>query len=149
MKISWIWKRFEDISGTEMHEILFKRQKVFIVEQKCVYQDADELDKYSWHLIGRESKGLLAAYARITFPGTRYEEPSFGRILTVQSFRGTGLGRQIIQYCIEKCNIEYPDMVIHISAQTYLIKFYNDFGFKSLGQPYDDEGVEHIDMGLT
>jgi len=132
-----------------MYDIVFEREKVFVVEQKCAYQEVDECDRQSWHVTGRDSSGRLAAYARITFPGTRYEEPSFGRILTARDFRGTGLGRQLIELCIKKCHSEYPGMDIHISAQTYLIKFYSDFGFKALGQPYDDEGIEHIDMGLV
>jgi ElaA protein len=148
MEICWIWKRFEDISGTEMHEILFERQNVFVVEQKSAYQDADDLDRQSWHLIGRDLQGIMAAYARITFPGTKYEEPSFGRILTVKSYRTIGLGRQLIRNCIEKCNIEYPGMAIRISAQTYLTNFYKDFGFELFSQPYGDEGIEHIDMVL-
>ena len=148
MEIYWTWKQFEEISGTEMHEILSERQKVFVVEQKCVYQDADKLDSQSWHLVGRDSEEILAAYARINFPGAKYKEPSFGRILTSQANRAIGLGRQIIQHCIEKCEIEYPDMTIRISAQTYLIGFYKEFCFEIVGQPYDDEGVEHIDMVL-
>jgi len=148
MEMSWTWKRFEEISGAEMHEILSERQKVFIVEQKCLYQDADKLDCQSWHLVGRDREGMLVAYARINFPGARYKEPSFGRIFTSQANRTIGLGRQIIQHCIEKCKIEYPDMTIRISAQTYLMDFYKGFCFEIAGQPYDDEGVEHIDMVL-
>ena len=110
MEMSWTWKRFEEISGAEMHEMLSERQKVFIVEQKCVYQDADILDYQSWHLVGRDLEGMLVAYARINFPGARYKEPSFGRIFTSQANRAIGLGRQIIQHCIEKCKIEYNDI---------------------------------------
>jgi len=136
MEMYWTWKRFEEISGAEMHEMLSERQKVFIV------------DCQSWHLVGRDSEGMLAAYARINFPGARYKEPSFGRIFISQANRAIGLGHQIIQHCIEKCEIEYPDMTVRISAQTYLIGFYKEFCFEIAGQPYDDEGVEHIDMVL-
>ena len=149
MKISWIWQRFDEISGTQMHEILATRQKIFVVEQQCLYQDADELDQKSWHLIGRDANGELIAYARLNFPGTRYAEPSFGRVLTVQAARGLGLGRQIVQQCLEKCSAEYPDRDIRISAQAYLEQFYQTFGFEVTSQPYDDEGIEHVDMLLS
>jgi len=148
MKIDWTWKKFEDFSGAEMHEMLSVRENVFVVEQECAYLEADDLDKQSWHLIGRNPSGILIAYARITFPGSKYDEPTFGRVLTVQKSRGIGLGRKIIKECIKKSNSEYPGMSVRISAQTYLIKFYKDFGFKIVGQPYDDEGIEHIDMLL-
>ncbi|MEO1297397.1 MAG: GNAT family N-acetyltransferase [Cyanobacteria bacterium J06636_16] len=149
MEINWIWKRFEAISGVQMHAILAVRQTVFVVEQGCIYQDADELDQKSWHLLGCDEKGELVAYARITLPGTRYPEPSFGRVLTVQAARGRGLGRQIVQQCLAKCGAEYPRMDVRISAQTYLEKFYQGFGFTTVSQPYDDQGIEHVDMLLS
>ena len=148
MKVDWAWKKFRDISGEEMHEMLSLRQNVFVVEQRCAYLDADELDKKSWHLLGRRIDRQLVAYARLNFPNTRYLEPSFGRILTAKEIRGIGAGRKIVEICIHKSVEEYPDLNIRISAQTYLTKFYKEFGFVNVGDPYDDEGIEHIDMIL-
>lgn len=148
MKVDWFWQQFSDISGEEMHEMLSLRQQVFIVEQECIYLDADELDKQSWHLLGRQNDGRLVAYARLNFPNTRYTEPSFGRVLTAKEIRGIGAGRRIVEACIQKSLQEYPSLNIRISAQTYLTKFYAEFGFTSVGDPYDDEGIEHVDMIL-
>lgn len=128
--------------------MLSLRQNVFVVEQKCTYLDADELDKQSWHLWGRGDDGQLVAYARLNFPNTRYSEPSFGRVLTTKEIRGIGAGRKIVEACIWKSIQEYPSSNIRISAQIYLTKFYEEFGFMSVGNPYDDEGIEHIDMVL-
>jgi ElaA protein len=148
MEIDWSWQRFSDISGEEMHEMLSLRQNVFVVEQGCAYLDADELDKQSWHLLGRRRDRRLVAYARLNFPNTRYSEPSFGRVLTTKEIRGIGAGRKIVEACIQKSMQEYPNSDIRISAQTYLAKFYEEFGFINVGDPYDDEGIEHIDMIL-
>lgn len=148
MNITWQWRQFNEISGLELHEILAERQRVFVVEQACAYLDADELDMNAWHLSGRFSNGCLAAYARIVQPGTRYRIPALGRILTPKAFRSMGLGRQLVQTCIEKCICEYPGMDIFISAQTYLMDFYQGFGFTTMGLSYDDEGIEHVDMIL-
>ena len=149
MQVNWVWKEFSEISGAQMHKILSVRQTVFVVEQHCIYQDADDLDKDSWHLLGCDESDFLVAYARINFPGAKYQEPSFGRVLTTQTARGLGLGRKIVQHCIAKCGTEYPAMDVRIAAQTYLQTFYETFGFEVMSQPYDDEGVEHIDMLLT
>lgn len=131
-----------------MHEILSLRQSVFIVEQACIYLDADELDKQSWHLLGRGENGKLLAYARLNYPNTRYSDSSFGRVLTTRDIRGTGAGRTIIKACILKSVEEYPSSNIRISAQAYLIKFYEKFGFRPVGSSYDDAGIEHIEMIL-
>ena len=149
MKLNWSYKKFEEISGKEMHEILTVRQSVFIVEQNCVYQDADELDIRSWHLLGRTIEGNIAAYGRVNFPGSRYREPSLGRILTIKDVRGYGAGREVVQRCLELCKRHYPELNVRISAQTYLFNFYRDFGFQEVGEPYDDEGIEHIDMVMN
>ncbi|AFY74427.1 putative acyltransferase [Synechococcus sp. PCC 7502] len=148
MEINWYWQQFSDISGEEMHEILSLRQKVFVVEQRCAYLDADELDKQSWHLLGRRNDRQLIAYARLNFPNTRYSEPSFGRVITTKEIRGIGAGRRVVKACIEKSTQEYPDLNIQISAQTYLVRFYQEFGFTSVGVPYDDAGIEHVNMIL-
>lgn len=149
MELYWTCKKFEEISGEEMHEILATRQSVFIVEQKCAYQDADELDRCSWHLLGQSMGGSIAAYGRVNFPGSRYREPSFGRILTIKDARGFGVGREVVRRCLELCKRQYPELDVRISSQTYLMDFYSDFGFQEVGEPYDDEGVEHIDMVMN
>ena len=146
--MNWTWRQFDTISGKEMHEMLSLRQKVFVVEQECVYLDADELDEQSWHLFGRSNDGALGAYARLNFPDTRFTEPSFGRVLTIKETRGTGVGREVVKACIEKSKQEYPGLNIRISAQTYLTSFYKGLGFVIVGNPYDDEGIEHVDMIL-
>ncbi len=148
MELLWSWKKFEEISGEEMHEMLALRQVVFVVEQDCVYLDADELDKLSFHLFGRNERGNLLAYARLNFRDTRYKEPSFGRILTSEKIRGSGIGKKLLEHCIEKSKDEYPELGIRISAQYYLKKFYHDFGFKTVGAPYDEDGIEHVEMIL-
>ena len=148
MEINWSWQKFTDISGEEMHEMLSVRQNVFIAEQKSAYLDADHLDQQSWHLLGREDDGRLVAYARLNFPNTRYQEPSFGRVLTTKKIRGIGVGQKIVEACIKKSIQEYPGFNIRISAQAHLINFYETFGFISIGDPYEDEGIEHVDMVL-
>ncbi|MEA1914123.1 MAG: GNAT family N-acetyltransferase [Campylobacterota bacterium] len=149
MKAYWSWKRFEEISGAQMHQILCERQKVFIVEQECIYQDADRLDTQSWHLMGHDDQGTLVAYARVNFPNTRYAEPSIGRILTNENNRGCGLGYELVQECIKKCEYEYKNTPIRISAQTYLMEFYKSLSFDVVSKAYDEDGIEHVDMVLN
>ncbi len=146
--IQWQWRCFTDFTAAQMHEILAVRQEVFVVEQKCIYRDADSFDCSSFHLLGRAENGQLGAYARLNFPGSRYLEPSIGRLLTTTSFRGRGLGVMALRRAIKKSRREYPGRVIRISAQLYLESFYKGFGFRGRGLPYDEDGIAHIDMFL-
>lgn len=147
-KLTWEHKAFTDFSGPEMHALLALRQAVFVVEQDCAYLDADDLDAVSNHFLARDETGLIVAYARITAPGTRFEEPSIGRVLVHFQQRGTGRGRELMARAIEFARNRYPGHNVRVSAQTYLLKFYQELGFELMGAPYDDEGIEHIDMLL-
>ncbi|MGH1487323.1 MAG: GNAT family N-acetyltransferase [Cellvibrionaceae bacterium] len=146
MKLFWTWKTFEQITALEMHDILSLRQSVFIVEQNSPYQDADELDKFAWHFIGRDPNDAIVGYGRIVFPREGHNYPSIGRLLVAAEYRRCGLGSSILRHCINKCNEEYSDKNVCIAAQSHLVDFYTRFGFEKISTPYDDAGVKHVDM---
>ena len=60
MNVNWIFKKFDDLSVTELYAIMQLRNEVFVVEQNCVYQDADDKDQKSWHLAGWFGDELVA-----------------------------------------------------------------------------------------
>ena len=149
--IKWQWVLFEDLSVDILFEIMKIRQEVFVVEQNCAYQDTDDLDRVSWHLVGwREGRAdrEIVAYLRVVFPGKKYTEPSIGRVLTQHSARGQGIGKALLAEAIRYTFILYPDTHIRISAQRYLEIFYGSFGFKTISEPYDEDGIPHIEMIL-
>lgn len=147
-EIKWEWQHFNDLSAAELHEIMAIRQQIFIIEQRCIYLDADSYDKESFHLTGREGGGEIVVYARVNFPGSRFSEPSIGRVLTKTERRGVGLAREAIHRAIKKCRDEYSPKTIRISAQQHLHNFYVEFGFTAVGKPYDEDGIMHVDMIL-
>lgn len=147
--IHWKWSSFEELSTSELYEILKARQAVFAVEQSCVYQDIDDLDQFAWHLCGRKSEnlsGAVCAYLRVVFPNKKYPEPSIGRVLTASSSRGFGAGKALMKEAIRQTELEYPDTDIRISAQLYLEKFYSSFGFERSSENYDEDGIPHLEM---
>ncbi|QFT55529.1 GNAT family N-acetyltransferase [Microbulbifer sp. THAF38] len=147
--MQWQWCSFQQLSIDQLYEILRARQEVFTVEQDCPYQDADGKDQEAWHLIcwDKESQSpQLVAYLRVVFPGKKYSEPSIGRVLTAESSRGTGLGRELIRRAVEQTQAEYPGSGIRISAQEHLRRFYGEFGFEQVSAPYDEDGIPHIEM---
>ncbi len=148
--ITWQWSSFSALSRDQIYAILQARQQVFVVEQHCEYLDADDKDQDAWHLCAwqsSEQKNLLA-YLRVLKPGVRYTEASIGRVLTTAAARGQGLGKQLVEKGIAHTQAELPQQAIRISAQAYLQKFYADFGFIAEGDPYMEEGIEHIEMLL-
>lgn len=147
--LSTQWVRFPGLKAEDLYDLLAAREAVFVVEQRCAYQEADGLDKVAWHMLvwdTVEGKRSLAATARVLDPGTRFPEVSIGRIMTSAAHRGTGLGRRIVQEAVERAEVLYPRSGIRISAQAHLRDFYAGFGFEAVGEPYDEDGISHVDM---
>jgi ElaA protein len=128
-----------------LYEVLALRQKVFVLEQGP-YLDADGLDQQSWHLLGRDASGELLLYLRVVDPGLKYDEPSIGRVVIDKSLRGTGLGRVMMAEAIRRCDEAWPGRANRISAQAHLARFYGEFGFAPVGEPYLEDTIPHQEM---
>lgn len=147
--ITWLWQTYEALTKDQLYDILALREKVFILEQKCFYTDLDYRDQKSVHLLGILDN-QLACYLRILPKGIAYPDiMSFGRVVTAPFARGLGLGKQMLEETLLYFKKHHPDESIKISAQIYLEKFYKSYGFETISEPYDDEGVIHVDMIKT
>ena len=123
------------------------RQEVFVVEQNCPYLDADGKDLPAHHLLGYNNKGQLLAYCRLLPKGVSYEKyPSFGRVVTAASIRGDGHGRKLMEKTLEWMGRLFGKEAIKISAQCYLIPFYESLGFQTVGKEYLEDDIPHIGM---
>ena len=145
MQISWVLKKFDDLDTLELYAILQLRNEVFVVEQNCVFQDADDKDQGSYHLSGYVV-GKLVAYTRLVPPGYIYTEASIGRVVTSPAVRGTGAGKHLMQQSIQKIYDLFGPGPIKIGAQLYLKKFYEGFGFQQISDQYLEDGIPHIHM---
>jgi ElaA protein len=145
MNITWTLKKFDELSVYELYSILRLRSEVFVVEQNCVFQDMDNKDQSSWHLMGWE-KNVLVAYTRLVPPGISYEMASIGRVITLQSTRGSGIGKQLMEKSIEQAERLFGKAPIKIGAQLYLREFYQSLGFMQSSDVYDEDGIDHIEM---
>ncbi|WP_417871223.1 GNAT family N-acetyltransferase [Winogradskyella sp.] len=138
-------KTFNQLNTTELYDLLQLRSEVFVVEQDCVYQDIDGKDNKALHILGYNDDKLVS-YTRIFKAGDYFEEASIGRVVVKENQRQYGFGYDIMKASIEAINRHYKTSEIRISAQTYLIKFYNNLGFKAVGEEYLEDGIPHIAM---
>jgi ElaA protein len=144
--ITWQCKQFRDMSAGEMHAVLALRAAVFVVEQKCPYQDPDYKDEYSLHVMGWKD-GVLVAVARILPQGVSYDEVSIGRVATADSVRGTGAGLVLMEKVMMYIKETFGGVPVRISAQSYLKKYYEKYGFRrSEKEEYLEDDIPHVDM---
>src|SRR5690349_17446555 len=97
--------------------------------------------------MGRDETGKLLCYTRLLPPGLAYEGyMSIGRVVTSPSARGSGAGKILMENSIATCRELFGDGPIKIGAQSYLLKFYEGFGFRSTGEEYLEDGIPHTKM---
>jgi ElaA protein len=145
--IGWSFQSFDALTASELYEVVTLRQEVFVVEQNCAYRDCDGLDPAAFHLLGRTTDGLLAAYARVLPPGSAFAEAAFGRVVTHPRVRGSGYGRELVREAIRRTGASFAGP-IRIGAQQRLVRFYAQFGFVTASAPYDEDGIPHVEMLL-
>lgn len=150
--LTWRFAPFDKLTPREVHDLFQARVGVFVLEQQCAFQDVDGVDPQCWHLLGFSPSaegrggGQLLAYCRIVPPGLKYDEPSIGRVLTTAAGRRTGAGRELMREAVARTSALWPGKAIRIGAQRYLERFYGDFGFIKASEPYDEDGIVHIEM---
>lgn len=145
MQIQWLLRTFSELTNQQLYAILQLRNEVFVVEQNCVFQDADDKDQECHHLMGFANDKLVA-YTRIVPPGVIYQEASIGRVVTAFSARGTGAGKELMEQSLQCVHDLFGKSPVKIGAQLYLQKFYESLGFEKCSDVYIEDGIPHIHM---
>ena len=143
--ISWQWCDLSELTTSQWYRVVAAREPVFVVEQKCAYQELDGWDLHAAHLIAWHGEEV-AAYLRCFAPGVKWPEASLGRILTTQPFRSSGLGRELVARGLRRIDVQHPGSPVRIGAQSHLERFYGSFGFRVDSAQYLEDGIPHIEM---
>lgn len=149
---TWRWLRFDALTTDDLYDVLVLRSEIFVVEQACVFLDADGADRASFHLLGAVGDGSdarLGAYLRFIDAGVKYPEPSIGRVVVAPPLRGLGCGRVLVEEGLARARATGSTADIVIGAQRHLADFYRSLGFVAEGPPYDEDGIEHVKMRKT
>lgn len=145
--LAWRCLPFDAMSARTLYRLLRLRSEVFVVEQACVFLDADGLDERCLHVLGESvPTGELVAAARLVPPGASFPEASIGRVVTSPAARGSGLGHALMTESIRLLQILWGPQPIRIGAQAHLETFYRRHGFVPDGPTYLEDGIPHIEM---
>lgn len=147
--ITVTYKYFKELNTHELYAIMRLRSEVFVVEQNCVYLDADGRDIEAYHVMAWHQgleKSELVGYARLMLPKLDEDAISSGRLCVSNSFRKSGLAYQLVEAVLKIIDDLQDDRPLIISAQSYLINFYRKLNFKTEGEEYLEDGLPHIRM---
>ena len=141
----WSWHAWAGLTPDVLYAFLRLRSAIFVVEQNCVFPEMDGRDPLCEHLCGWRGDELVA-YLRLVPPGIRTPEVALGRVVVAAGVRGTGLGRAAMREGLARCALRFPGQPVKVSAQAHLEPFYASLGFVTVGAPYDEDGILHVDM---
>ena len=131
---------FRDLDTTTLYAILQLRADVFVVEQRCLYRDLDGRDdepgtRHVWLSHGDE----IRAYLRIVDEGNAER---VGRVVVAPGARGAGLADRLMDEALRIIG-NRPSV---LAAQSYLVRFYERYGYQQSGPEFLDDGVPHVPM---
>ena len=147
--LQWRYEPFARLAPDELYRIVMLRERVFVVEQACAYQDADGLDPESEHLWTEGPARAVLAYLRVVPGGVKYAEPSLGRVVTSPDARKLGLGRALMIEGLARARARFGAVPVRIGAQKYLEHFYRSLGFVRASDDYVEDGIPHVEMLIT
>ena len=140
-----VTKFFQELSTTELYELLKSRAEIFVVEQNCVYQDLDNKDYHSLHIF-YEEQGKVLAYLRAFEKDASTKTIQMGRVLTLT--HGNGLGSTLLREGIKQIKEKFTPSAIYIEAQCYATGFYEREGFVICSDEFLEDGIPHVEMIL-
>lgn len=138
-----IAKQFDELTATEVYEILKARSEIFIIEQNICYQDMDDIDYDSLHCFFVEDNKVIA-YLRAFYEKDNVVK--VGRVLTLK--HGNGIGKKLLEQSLVAIKEKMKCKKICMDAQKYAVGFYEKFGFKVTSEDFLEEGIVHNTMEL-
>lgn len=147
MTTDWLCKHHNDLGKEQLYAILELRSQVFIVEQKCAFNDVDgqDLSGDTLHVMGWQHDRLVA-YARVLDPESQGGDVVISRVIIAPEGRGQKLGHTLIEKALENIEEYWPGQPVFMSAQARLEPFYGQHGFVTQGEIYLEDDIEHIGM---
>lgn len=142
--MTFIAKKFAELSTTELYEILKSRMDIFMLEQEIHCLDMDNVDYESLHCFLWDGERVIA-YLRAYTVGEGTVK--MGRVLSLH--HGQGLGRELMANSIPAAKEAFSCDKIWVDAQAHAAGFYEKLGFSTVTEEFLEEGIPHVGMELN
>lgn len=139
-----IIKKFDELSLNELYKIMQLRSQVFVVEQNCIYQDLDDIDKISYHLFIKGNNDMIKAYLRI-FEKDK-DIAQIGRVVTEEKERKKGYATKLMEKGIQLIKNEMKKNKVYLEGQVYCKDLYLKLGFEIISDEFLEDGIPHYKM---
>lgn len=121
------------------------REEVFVYEQQVAHEDEfDQYETQSRHFVVLDSGGdaIGASRWRKTDKGVKLE-----RFVVKMNKRGMGIGSALVEATLKDIKDQMPKgTYLYLHAQLDAVALYEKFGFKKVGDIFDECGILHYKM---
>lgn len=167
-KIHYTGKPLLEMPAQQVYALFKLRVDIFVNEQRAAFAEIDEIDahpnthhilayvhpgsgpSFPWGVADPGSPLRLVGTARVFGP---VEEQNIGRVCVAEDMRGYGIAHQIMEEALEVCRARAAALdpttqqgIVKLDAQTHFAGFYESFGFVRVGEPFEVDGIEHVEM---
>jgi len=119
------------------------RFEVFVREQNVpVELEIDGLDDECFHALAKSPSGKAIGTARMLKNG------HIGRIAVLKNFRKRGIGKNLLEFFIQKAT-SLGLVEVELNAQVHALDFYEKLGFEKEGDIFLDANIPHVHMIRT
>ena len=127
---------------SEIEAALALREEVFCGEQGVTLAaDRDGLDDLAMQLVAVESGRVIGTCRVLVEDGVG----RLGRMAVAAPARGRGVGAAILA-AAERCARDAGARLMRLHAQRYVEDLYAAAGYAPYGEPFLEEGIEHVSM---
>lgn len=141
--MEFVGKFFEELTASQVYEILKSRSKIFMLEQDIRCLDMDDMDYQSRHCF-LEDKGRVVAYLRAFYTDEHKCTVKIGRVLTLH--HGKGIGRSLMEKAICDLQKAMQCKKLCVDSQKHAMGYYEKFGFIPVSSEFLEEGIPHVAM---
>ena len=124
------------------------RKRVFVEEQGVPEEmELDEFDLNARHALAYTDSECIGTARLVTLSESIGSIGRIGRMAVLPKYRGQGVGRRLLEALL-KASQSQDIKQVELHAQVSVIPFYEQFGFITQGDMYDEAGIPHRDMIL-
>lgn len=128
----------------ELAAALALRELIFCGEQGVtVAADRDGLDDQAVHVVAVDEAQTVVGTCRLLIE--RRASARFGRLCVAAAARGRGAGGALLAEAEREARAGGARR-IGMHAQTSALGLYRRAGYTPYGEPFDEEGIEHVGM---
>lgn len=121
------------------------RYEVFVIGQNVpVEEEIDEFEDESFHFLAlMDEQPCGAARWRYTASGVKLE-----RFAVLDEFRGRGIGSALVKHVLQdiESNPKSTGKNLYLHAQLSALRLYSKFGFKQVGELFQECEIDHYKM---